>query len=127
MRDILAKTIFLFHSAIVLFWLSLLFIPTSWWPNKITFHFYFTLFIIFHQLLWGFLIFPWTKRYRLVCFLTTLTQFLRGEEISDEKNYNHCFAKEFFGKAGMNISHQFVTRFTLIILIITAIQYHFFH
>ena len=127
MRNFFAKLFFLIHSVIVVFWCGLLFVPIDWWPNKITFHFYLTLFIVLHQLLWGFLIFPWTKKYRMVCPLTTITQLLRGEEISEEQNYNHSFAKEFFGNAGINIPHRFATTFTFVILIITAIQHYFLY
>lgn len=39
MRHILAETIFWTHLAVVLFWWGLFFVPTSAWPDKISFHF----------------------------------------------------------------------------------------
>jgi hypothetical protein len=126
MKDYLAKIIFLFHSVVVVFWIGLFFIPTSFWPNKITFHFYLTLVIVANQFLWGLLIMPWTKKYRMVCFLTTIHQLLRGKSISDEENYKHSFTKEFLGKAGITVSHRFATILTFTISTIVTVQYFFF-
>lgn len=126
MRDFLAKIIFLTHSVIVVFWVGLFFVPARLWPDKITFHFYLTLAIVANQFLWGFLIIPWTKKYKMVCFLTTMNQLLRGRSVSDEENYRHSFLQEFFGKAGITVSHRFATVFTFSILIIVTIQYLFF-
>ena len=125
MKDFLGKIIFLIHSAIVVFWLSLLFVPTGYWPDKITFHFYLTLFIIFNQFIWGLMIMPWTKKYRMVCFLTTMHQLLRGQSISDERNYSHSFTKEFFRRFNVNLSHRFITGFTLTVFTIVSLQYFF--
>jgi len=66
---------------------------------------------------------PWTKKYRMVCFLTTMHQLLRGKSISDEQNYNHSFAKEFFGKFHIQLSHRFITFFTLAVFVIVSLQY----
>jgi len=123
MKDFLGKIIFWIHSAIVVFWLSLLVIPASWWPDKIILHFYLTLVIVFNQFIWGLIIMPWTKKYRMVCFLTTMHQLLRGKSISDERNYNHSFAREFFGKFHIQLSHRFVTCFTLAVFVIVSLQY----
>jgi len=123
MKDFLGKIIFVIHSAIVVFWLGLLLVPESWWPGKIVFHFYLTLVIVFNQFIWGLMIMPWTKKYRMVCFLTTIHQLLRGKSISDEKNYSHSFAREFFGKFHIHLPHKFITCFTLTVFVIVSIQY----
>ncbi len=123
MRRISSKIVFLIHCLIVLFWLGLFFVPVSLWPNKIIFHFYLTLVIVFNQFIWGLLIMPWTKKYRMVCFLTTINQLLRGDSIFDERNYDHSFTQELFGKAGIKITHRFATYLTFTVLIVVTFQY----
>jgi len=123
MKDFLGKIIFLIHSVIVVFWLFLLVVPADWWPDKISFHFYLTLFIVFNQFLWGLIIMPWTKKYRMVCFLTTMHQLLRGKSISDEGNYDHSFTRELFGNFHVSLSHKFITFFTLTVFVIVSLQY----
>lgn len=126
MRNLLAKIIFLIHSLIIIFWVGLFFIPVRLWDDKIIFHFHLTLLIVANQFLWGLFLMPWTKEYKMVCFLTTINQILRGESVSDEKNYKHSFLKEFLGNIGITVSHRFATIFTFSILIIVTIQYFFF-
>jgi len=126
MRKFFSDFIFLLHALFVIFWYGLFFVPLSLWSGKISFHFFLTLAIVGNQFLWGFLIMPWTKKYRMVCFLTTIMQLLRGQKISDPKNYNHSFTKEFFGKTGLNIPHRGATLLTFTILTVVTIQYFFF-
>lgn len=125
-RLLLAEAIFWMHIVIVLFWWGLFLVPSSWWPGKISFHFFFTLGIVAHQFLWGALLMPWTKKFRMVCALTTPMQLLRGEKISDPKNYDHSFTKEFLGKTGFTVPHRFATILTFTILVLVSIQYFFF-
>lgn len=126
-RKILANIIFWLHGSIIIFWIALFFIPKGLWPGKIKFHFLLSLLIFGHQLLWGLLILPWTKKYRMVCCLTTIMQLLRGQNISDPKNYDHSFTVEFLNKImGINVTHKFSTILTLTILFLTTIQYFLF-
>ena len=125
-RILLADFIFWLHVLIVAFWWGLLLVPSSLWPNKISFHFYFTLGIVLHQFLWGFLLMPWTQKFRMVCMLTTPMQLLRGEKLSDPKNYDHSFMKEMFGKTGLVVPHRFATFLTFTLFTIVSIQYFFF-
>ena len=127
MRDFFAKITLYTHFLIGTFWYSLFFIPTTWWPDRIYFHFCLSLVIVFHQFIWGMIITPWTGKYRMVCILTTLTQCLRKQKISDPNNYNHSFMKELLNKRGIRISHRMVTFLTFAVLTITTIQYFFFH
>ena len=126
MRNFLINSIFYLHAGFILFWYGLFFIPLSWWPNKVFFHFVLTIAVIIQQFLWGFLIMPWTKKYRMVCFLTTVMQIIRGQKISDPKNYEYSFTREFFGKIGITVPHRGATFLTFIILAIVAIQYLFY-
>ncbi|OGZ18717.1 MAG: hypothetical protein A2175_00310 [Candidatus Nealsonbacteria bacterium RBG_13_42_11] len=124
MRNILAKIIFLVHVAIVLTWWGLFFFPLSRWPEKIIFHFYLTMIIVTHQIIWGLLITPWMGKFRIVCILTTLTQLLRGQSLADDKNYDHSFTREILGKVGIKgLPHRFSAMMAFVILIIVSIQY----
>ena len=68
---------------------------------------------------------PWTKKFRMVCILTTPMQILRGQKISDPKNYNHSFFKELAGKNGIKIPHAVSTLITFSALAIVTFQYLF--
>ena len=125
MKKLISDFIFLFHAVFVLFWYSLIFVPVSMFPNKIVFHFYLTVIIVLHQFIWGFLIMPWTKKYRMVCIFTTLNQVLRSQKVSDPKNYDHSFTQESFKKIGINIPHRATTLITLSILAIATYRYFF--
>lgn len=126
MRIFLAEVVFWLHLAIGLFWYGLFLVKTSWWPEKIEFHFYLTLLIVGHQFIWGAVILPWTKKYRLVCVSTTVMQLLRSKEISDPKNYEHAFTRELFSRTGTTISHRVITVLNFTILVVVSIQYFFF-
>ncbi|MDP3900916.1 MAG: hypothetical protein Q8Q38_01045 [bacterium] len=126
MKKFFAEVIFWSHVAIVGFWYALFLVPSSWWPGKIEFHFFFTIAIVAHQFLWGLVIMPWTKRYRMVCILTTPMQFLRGQSISDSKNYDHSWTAELIGRSGVTVPHWFATLLTFGILTAVTIQYFFF-
>lgn len=125
MRNILANFVFWVHGAFIIFWFGLFFIPQSIWPGRIVFQFYFTVIVVAHQLTWGLLIMPWTKKYRMVCILTTIHHLLRGQKISDPENYDRNFTKEFLGKAGINFPHRAATIITFATLILATIQYFF--
>src|SRR3990167_11157571 len=114
MRKFFAETIFWLHFVIVAFWYGLFFLPSfrSPWGDKITFHFWFTVAVVGHQFVWGALIMPWTRKFRMVCILNTPMQLLRGQKISDSKNYDHSFFKELVGKNGIKIPHSFSTALT---------------
>lgn len=125
-RLFLANLLFWLHAAIVFVWLGLFLVPTSVWHDRITYHFYLNVAIIGHQFIWGAMIMPWTKKYRMVCILTTPMQFLRGQKISDPKNYDHSFFKELAGKNGIHIPHRTSTLITFSAFILSLIQYFFF-
>jgi len=125
-RDILAEFIFWLHFVIVLFWFGLFLVPSGLWAAKIPFHFFITVVIAGHQFIWGAVILPWAKRYRMVCILTTLTHILRGQKISDPKNYTHSFTVGFIKRFGLNVSNRVSTLFTCAALIWISLQYFVF-
>lgn len=124
-RLLLADLLFWMHFMIIAFWIGLFFVPTSVWPDRITFQFYLTLVIVGHQFIWGSLIMPWTHKFRMVCILTTPTQLLRGLKISDPKNYDHSWLNEFAGKKGIKITHKVSTLITFSILTLATYQFIF--
>ncbi len=123
MRKKIAKFLYVAHVGVIAVWWGLFFVPLSWWADRVFFHFYLSLFIVIQQFLWGFLIMPWTKKYRMVCSLTTLTQLLRGKNIADKENYSHSFLKEIFAKGGIKIPSRAPTAITFAVLALTVIQY----
>jgi hypothetical protein len=127
MKDFFVKLFLLIHTLFIVFWWGLFFVPRHWWPGKIAFHFYLTIFVVMQQLVWGFVIMPWTKKYRMVCFLTTLTQILRGQNISDSDNYNHSFMRELFGRFGFNLPHRAAGIITFAILFVITLEYFLVH
>ncbi|MCH7605082.1 hypothetical protein IID24_03800 [Patescibacteria group bacterium] len=126
MRNFIADIIFWLHAVVLLFWWGLFFVPTGMWASKISFHFFFTVGIVGHQFLWGAMTMPWTKKYQMTCILTTIMQWVRGEKLSDERNYRHVWTKEFFRRAGWGLPERGATIVTAIISTIVTIQYSFF-
>jgi hypothetical protein len=122
---LLANFLYWIHVAIVLSWVGLFFVPISVWHDRIAFHFYLTLLIVGHQFIWGSIIMPWTKKFRMVCVLTTFMQLLRGQSISDPENYEHSWFKEFAGKQGIKIPHAASTLLAFSILALTTYQFFF--
>lgn len=125
-RLLLADLLFWLHFAVGTIWLGLFLVPSSAWHDKITFHFYLTVIIVAHQFLWGLIIMPWTRKFRMVCILTTPMQLLRGLEISDPKNYSHSWFKELVGNQGIKIPHVTSTLITFSALLLVTFQYIFF-
>ena len=124
MKKTLGDIVFWFHIVFVLFWYALFFVPVNVWPDKILFHFYLTLGVVIHQIVWGLIIMPWTGRYRMVCMLTTIAQLLRGEDIANPNNYDHSSTREFLAKFGITkVPHRISTIIAFIVLILVSIQY----
>jgi len=124
-RLFLANLLFWLHFTAGSVWFGLFLVPSSVWSGKVTFHFYLTVAIVTHQFLWGLAIMPWTKKFRMVCVLTTPMQLLRGQKISDPKNYDHSWFKELFGKQGVQIPHAISTLATFSALALVTYQFIF--
>lgn len=121
----LANLLFWIHFITVTIWFGLFLVPSSVWHDKIIFHFYLTILIVGHQLLWGLILMPWTHKFRMVCVLTTPMQLLRGQKISDPKNYDQTWLKEVIGKQGVKIPHTFSTIITFSAVILVTLQFFF--
>jgi hypothetical protein len=123
MTKFLNKFIYLSHWGFGVFWCSLLFLPATWWPEKITFNFFFSITIIGHQLLWGIFIKLRTGKFRPTCILTTITQKLRGFSLTSPENYEYSFTKEMFGRIGISVPQVVVRLLALAIFMTATIQY----
>lgn len=125
-KQVLAELVFWLHFIMVAVWFGLFAVPTSLWAGKVIFHFWFITTFIALQFLWGLALMPLTKKYHMVCPLTTAMQLLRGYPVADARNNNHSFIKEFFGRLGMKVPKKAVTASTFASLAAVAIRYFFF-
>jgi hypothetical protein len=125
-RAVLSEFVFWLHLVIISAWVALFFVPLSLWPGRIAFHFCFSMVVIAHQFIWGAIVMPWTKRYRMVCILTTLMQALRGYKISDPRNFTHSFVQELFHRAKVRVPAIVPTALTLGIVTGTTVLYCLF-
>ena len=64
------------HFAIVIFAVGLFFIPLSFWPNRIIFHFYYLWGVIALQFATGIIYMPIINKFRFVCPLSALEKHL---------------------------------------------------
>lgn len=118
-----AEAMFWLHFALVATWFGLFLFPASLWSGKTAFHFWFIAVAVGVQFGWGFLLMPATKKYRMVCPLTTAMQLLRGYPVRDARNNNHSCIKEFFERLGWKVPKKAVTISTFASLGIITLQY----
>ncbi len=118
-----AEIVFWLHLPIVIVLIGLIFIPTSLWPGRVVFHFWYTVGIIGIQLIFSILV---LKRVDIICPLTTLMQRLRGYPIKSEKNYKHSYFAELSQKLHLRISYKTVKIMVLLLLILVTTQFFFF-
>ena len=127
MKNLLSNFVYFSHFGVGFFWCGLFFLPTTWWPDKISFQFFLTITIIGHQFLWGGFIKFRTGKFRPTCFLTTIAQRLRGFPISSPENYNYSFTKEIFRKIGIPLPQKAVPALAFVIFVVVTIQYFLYN
>ena len=117
---------FWIHLPFVLVWILLFFIPTSLWPGKITFHFWYILLLILIQVGWGILLSITTgiKNY-MICPLTTAMQSLRGHPLNSKENIQHTYITEVSNKLKVKISGLAVSILALVTFGIVTLQFIF--
>ncbi len=124
MKKIFLTLLFYLHTGIFLLFPLGFLIPSSIWPERITYHFYYTisLFVLFY--LWG-LVWTLSRRDKVyaVCLLDTIAQRLRGLPLSDPRNYEHSFVKELSNRLGIQLSKRLVLRLSLGCVMMTAVLY----
>lgn len=124
LRTALGEILFWLHLPVVVMWVGLFFIPSSIWPGKITFHFWFIVCIFTSQLLWGLVLLPLRRRLGFgVCPLTTLTQYVRGYPVRDPRNYDHWFLDEMCERWNMRLPHRIIQTIFLGTITLICIQY----
>ncbi|PIZ51626.1 hypothetical protein COY27_02835 [Candidatus Woesearchaeota archaeon CG_4_10_14_0_2_um_filter_33_13] len=116
--------VFWLHLPIVILWFGLFLVPTSLWPLRITFHFWYIVSIMIIQLLWSLTIF---RRFDIICPLTTLMQSLRGHKLNNDQNYDHSYIAELMQKLKLKVKYKGVNIVLLITLILIFLQYFFFN
>jgi len=126
MAKLLSKFVCLSHCGVGFVWFGLFFLPTAWWPDRISFHFFFSATIIGHQFLWGAFIKLRTGKFHPTCLLTTVTQKLRGWAVSTPQNYNYSFTQEIFERVGIPMPQRAVRLLASGILTVVTVQYFFF-
>ncbi len=115
--------LFIIHFPIVLVYFGLFFVPTAVWADRAIFHFWYFVLVMSIELIWGILIYPYTKRIDIVCPLTTLMQYLRGFAVSDERNYDHSYISELFSRFGIKIAYKYVSYSLFLAGVLIAINY----
>ncbi len=120
---VLIQLIFWLHLPIVVLWFGLFLMPSSLWPGRITFHFWFIISIITVQFFWGLVYFPITRKIDIICPLTTLMQSLRGFPFRSRENYGHSFIAELLGKLRLKVSYRWVNGLLIVTLILIVVEY----
>ena len=123
-KDILIKFLVSIHIIFFISWVGLFFIPTSVWPNRIFYNFWYVLGIILLSFIWGNFIRRYNKNGNLfVCPLTTMTQYLRGYGIKDETNNNHLFLSEILGLLSIKYNKTIMIIGGSLSLLVISYQY----
>jgi len=120
MNKLLQEIVFWIHLPIVAAWFGLFIVPTSIWPGRVTFHFWYIVILLIVQFLWSAIVF---KKKDIICPLTTWLQWLRGYDLTDEKNFSHSFIAELFKRLKVKISFKAVNYLLLGTLILATILY----
>jgi len=120
---ILSEFFFWTHLIFLGIWFIPFFIPLTVWPERVLYHLGFMVFIWIVEIMWGIVYMYSLGYWKLVCPWTSLTQYFRGYEFKDRRNYNHSFVREFARKFNLQISIQFVNGVMLATFIIVIIQF----
>ena len=72
---------------------------------------------------WGFILSFYTKRFDLVCILTTLTHMARGEKFTTDLNYVYKWSTEFCSRIGLELSPRLAGTIVLSGLMIVSVQF----
>ena len=117
------EVLFWMHGIIFIGWFIPFFIPLSTWPQRIQFHFWYTVVQIVSQFLMGFILMPKMKKFRIVCPLTTWMQKIRGFNSSDKLNFDHSFVREFAKRFNLKLPYGSVAVIIYITFFIVALQF----
>jgi hypothetical protein len=107
-NKLFAEIIFWLHLVIFLVWIGLFFVPYSVWQTRVVFHFWYVATLIASQLIMGLILRGKMHKFRIVCPLTSLMQWLRGYAFGDAQNYDHSFVREFAERLKIRIRYGVV-------------------
>ena len=119
----LTEMVFWVHLPIVLVWFGLFLVPTSVWPGRIAFHFWFIASLLVVQFLWSVAVYHTLD---IVCPLTTLMQWLRGYRVYDKRNHGHSFIAELLERLHIRLGFKGVNILLGGTLILVVIEYVWF-
>ena len=118
----LSEIFFWSHFLIFAGWFLPFFIPVSVWSNKIYYHVWYMIFVLSINYVWGFVFLLKLNKYVIACPWTTITQWLRGFDITNPKNYNHSFVLEISEMWGVNMKGRYVTFVMYVSIMVAGIQ-----
>jgi hypothetical protein len=129
----LVKFLIFIHAIFFITWAGLFFIPSSVWPDRIFYHFWYVISVLVFNFSWGNLLRIKNNRKNglFVCMLTTITQYARGHNLNDQNNYSHSFFKEMLSKFNRynleNHSEKIISVLAFLSLFIISYQYFFLY
>lgn len=122
----IAELIFWIHVILFTVWFSLFFVPGSIWPKRVVIHFWYITIFVLSELIMGLVLMKKMKKFRIVCPLTSLMQYLRGYDYGDPSNYDHSFVREFASRFKIKIPYGVVGFFIFLSLGVVVIQYYLY-
>jgi hypothetical protein len=121
-KEFWIKFMYVTHIPVTIFWFALFIIPTSIWSYRMDFQFWYALWLVGGQTLWGFLIFGKIKS---ICPMTTVMQLLRGYGLKDKRNYEHGFIAELIQDMKIPLSRKSTSNILTISFVIIVLQFIF--
>ncbi len=95
------------------------------WPERVAVHFYFIVIMVGFQVIGGLMYYPVTGSLSLVCPLTVLMQYVRGNRLDDPLCYRYSFVLEFFQRLHLSPRKKSVTVVVIFSVILVSVQYFF--
>ena len=123
LKRILAEALFWIHLIVFTIWFAIFLIPSTLWPKRVVFHFWFISMLLLIQLIMGLILIPKMRKYRIVCPLTSFMQLLRGHKLENPKNFDHSFVREFASRFKLKIPYGFVGFLIFLSFGVVSVQY----
>jgi hypothetical protein len=117
------KLLWILHLMIVVVLVLLFFVPKSLVPHINLIHLLYTLWVALSQIFWGIIMVRVTKRFSIVCPLTTMMQYLRGYKPTDIRNYDHSFIVEVMEHYNVKLQHQTINILMYVVLGLVIVRF----
>lgn len=115
--------LFYVHLLVVAVLFGSFFIPQSIWIARPFFHFWYFVMILLVEVIWGFILYLKTKKFDIVCPLTTWMQYLRGFAVTDRRNYDHSYIAELLSRFGVKVPYKYVSYLILVAGVFVVFNY----